>query len=104
MGATGEICQKVIDFGYNPSWSPDGTQLVVATEAVMDSVNRGRASQLWKVDIQTGTKTLLYAGDGVQPNWSPHGNRIAAGPAERPAGDKVHFSGWRESAKRSRRR
>jgi eukaryotic-like serine/threonine-protein kinase len=77
MGATGESVRKVADFGYNPSWSPDGKQLVVASEGVIDSVNRGRSSELWTIDVQTGKKTRLYEGDAVQPNWSPHGNRIA---------------------------
>ncbi len=77
MGATGESVRKVTDFGYNPSWSPNGNQLVVASEGISDSVNRGRTSQLWTVDVQTGKKTLLYSGDAVQPNWSPHSDRIA---------------------------
>lgn len=59
MGATGEQVRKVSDVGYNPSWSPDGNQLVVATEAVMDSMNRGRASQLWTLEIATGEKSPL---------------------------------------------
>jgi Tol biopolymer transport system component len=77
MGATGESARKVTDFGYNPSWSPDGNQLVVASEGISDSVNRGRSSELWTVDIRDGKKALLYQGDAVQPSWSPHGYRIA---------------------------
>jgi Tol biopolymer transport system component len=34
-------------------------------------------SQLWAVEVATGQKRLLTPGDGVQPQWSPHGVRIA---------------------------
>jgi eukaryotic-like serine/threonine-protein kinase len=31
MGATGESVKRLTDFGYNPAWSPDGTEIVCAT-------------------------------------------------------------------------
>src|SRR6185295_4160627 len=34
MGATGESVRRLSDIGQNPSWSPDGKQIVVANEAV----------------------------------------------------------------------
>jgi Tol biopolymer transport system component len=77
MSATGESVRRVADFGYNPSWSSDGKFLVVATEGVTDPINRGRASQLWTLETDTGKKRLIYAEDAVQPSWSPHGDRIA---------------------------
>jgi serine/threonine protein kinase len=33
MGVTGESVRRVTDFGHNPSWSPDGTRVVVSTAA-----------------------------------------------------------------------
>ena len=36
MGATGESVRRLTDFGYNPAWSPDGREIVVATEGVSD--------------------------------------------------------------------
>ncbi|HVT03778.1 MAG TPA: protein kinase, partial [Thermoanaerobaculia bacterium] len=78
MGATGESVRRVTDFGYNPSWSPDGTELVVATEGVtMTPGARATRSQLWIVNVKSGAKRLLVKGDAVQPSWSPHGDRIA---------------------------
>src|ERR1043165_1367940 len=89
MGATGESVRRVTDFGHNPSWSPEGKRIVVATEGI-EWTPRGREgiSQLWIVDVQTGTKAPLiqaHAGgadfgrdsDAAQPSWSPHGKRIA---------------------------
>ena len=32
MGAMGESVRRLTDFGYDPAWSPDDDQIVVATE------------------------------------------------------------------------
>ena len=90
MGATGESVRRLTDFGYNPTWSPDGSRLVVATEGVkLAPRSRGGTSELWLIDARTGAKrpliqhasaaTLRYGGgrDAVQPSWSPGGHRIA---------------------------
>jgi eukaryotic-like serine/threonine-protein kinase len=89
MGATGESPRRLTDFGHNPSWSPDGTRLVVATAAVELSPHiRPTISELWIIDARTGAKKpLVQAGaggpdfgresDAVQPSWSPNGHRIA---------------------------
>lgn len=77
MGATGESVRRVSDSGFNPAWSPDGTQLVFAEETVGDNPQyRYTNSSLWTVNVATGEKKKLYAGDAVQPQWSPHGDRI----------------------------
>ncbi|HEV8609731.1 MAG TPA: protein kinase [Thermoanaerobaculia bacterium] len=77
MGATGESVRRLSDAGYNPSWSPDGKQIVVATEAVDQPLARSGLSELWTIDVATGEKRKLFEGDAVQPSWSPHGDRIA---------------------------
>ena len=89
MGATGESVRRLTDFGHNPSWSPDGTRIVVATHAIeLRPHVHGVNSELWLVDTRTEKKTPLVvpgAGgpdfgrncDAVQPNWSPNGKRIA---------------------------
>ena len=77
MGATGESVRRLSDFGYNPSWSPDGRTIVVATEAVFNPLGRTGLSELWTIDVATGQKKKLFDGDAVQPSWSPHGDRIA---------------------------
>ena len=78
MGATGESVRRVADFGYNPDWSPDGKQFVVATEGFIDTPSaRYGESRLWIVDVSSGQKHTVGGIDAVQPRWSPHGQRIA---------------------------
>jgi serine/threonine protein kinase/Tol biopolymer transport system component len=88
MGATGESARRLTDFGYNPAWSPDGRQLLVATEGISNPQSRKTRSQIWRVEVATGARRLLSPGDAVQPSWSPNGSRIAywgipTGSAER---------------------
>jgi Tol biopolymer transport system component len=77
MGATGESVRRLSDIGHNPSWSPDGKQIVVATETIDQPLGRTGISELWTIDVAAGQKRKLFAGDAVQPSWSPHGDRIA---------------------------
>ena len=86
MGATGESVRRLSDVGFNPSWSPDGREIAVGTEAILHSPNsRSNYSDLWILNVQTGAKQQITkaadsatAGeDAVQPAWSPHGARIA---------------------------
>ncbi len=77
MGATGENRRRLTDFGYQPAWSPDGREVAVATEGVDGPLNRNAESQLWAVDVASGSRRLVFHGDAVQPAWSPHGTRIA---------------------------
>ncbi|MBI3667112.1 MAG: PD40 domain-containing protein [Acidobacteria bacterium] len=81
MGATGENVRRLTDFGYQPAWSPDGKQIVFATEGPEDPAARFSESQLWTVSVASGGKRQLTkpsgVPDAVQPNWSPHGHRIA---------------------------
>ncbi len=78
MGATGESPRLIVNHGHNPSWSPDGEELVYGTQNGTDIFNRaGSSSQLWVVNLKTGAKRQIAAGpDAVQPHWSPHGSRI----------------------------
>jgi Tol biopolymer transport system component len=89
MGVTGESVRRLTDFGHNPSWSPDGTRIVVSTAGTELRPNvRPANGELWIVDTRTGAKRPLVQArgggpdfgrdsDAVQPSWSPHGNRIA---------------------------
>ena len=79
MSATGENVRRVTPFGSDPAWSPDGRELVYGTEYVQRPYGRQGISELWAVEVGTGkTRRLLAEGlDGVQPNVSPHGLRIA---------------------------
>ena len=77
MGATGENRRRLTDFGFDPAWSPDGKEIVVSTEGVMDPLARSGTGALVAIDVATGAKRRVFEGDAVQPSWSPHGARIA---------------------------
>jgi eukaryotic-like serine/threonine-protein kinase len=77
MGATGESVRRLTDFGFNPAWSPDGKEILVATEGVSDPRVRKANSEIWRVEVATGAKRRVTEGDAVQPSWSPDGQRIA---------------------------
>jgi eukaryotic-like serine/threonine-protein kinase len=77
MGATGESVRRLTETGFNPAWSPDGREILVATEGVSDPQVRKTKSEVWRVDVATGTRRRVVEGDAVQPSWSPHGQRIA---------------------------
>ncbi len=76
MGATGENPKRISDFGYSPSWSPDGKKLVVATGHQPVPAVRTK-SEVWIVDVETGEKRMLVDSYALQPSWSPVGDRIA---------------------------
>jgi Tol biopolymer transport system component len=79
MGSTGESVKRLTDFGFNPTWSPDGREIAVSTGFFFFPSARGNAaSKLWAIDVATGKKReISTGGDAIQPNWSPHGQRIA---------------------------
>ncbi len=77
VGATGENSRRLTSFGYDPAWSPDGREIVVATELVTRPYGRPSTSELWIADVATGKTRKLYGLDAVQPSVSPHGLRVA---------------------------
>ena len=77
MGATGESVRRLAKFGDNPAWSPDGSEIVFATEGESDPHAREKLSELWIVPVSGGEPRKIFDGDAVQPSWSPHGHRIA---------------------------
>ena len=81
MGATGENVRRLTDFGYNPAWSPDGSELVVTTGWFLRPEDAGTSAlgQLFRVNVATGEKRLITGQieDAKQPHWSPHGDRVA---------------------------
>jgi serine/threonine protein kinase len=79
MGATGENARLVVGEGYNPSWSPDGQEIVYSTQSGSSIFNRVIiGSQIWIINLQTNVKRQVAAGpDAVQPCWSPNGHRLA---------------------------
>jgi serine/threonine protein kinase len=79
MGAMGGSVRRLTDFGFNPTWSPDGREIAVATEGAFDPGSRMSRSQIFRVDVNGSSRAPRSLGvqDGVQPSWSPHGWRIA---------------------------
>ncbi len=78
MGSTGESVKRLADFGYNPSWSPDGREIVVSTASWSEVASRSGKGELWAIDVTSGARRRIETpGDAVQPRWSPHGQRIA---------------------------
>src|SRR5438445_8600289 len=80
MGVTGESVRRLTDFGSNPTWSPDGSEIAVSTESTeLQPQSRPGSALIDVIDVRTGAKREVVdlAHDGVQPNWSPHGDRIA---------------------------
>jgi Tol biopolymer transport system component/DNA-binding winged helix-turn-helix (wHTH) protein len=79
MGATGENVKRITDFGYDPAWSPDGREIVFASTIADPGPRLSSQTQLFTVDITTGEKHPItpQIGIALQPNWSPHGYRVA---------------------------
>jgi Tol biopolymer transport system component len=76
-GATGESVRRVTESGFDPAWSPDGTQIAYGTEEIGEPSQRLGESTLYVVNVSGGAPRKLTDGDGVQPSWSPSGGRIA---------------------------
>jgi Tol biopolymer transport system component len=79
MTATGESVTRLIDFGYTPSWSPDGTEIVVSPGTFSSPTDISAiAHGLSVVNLKSGAVRKLPIDERCfQPAWSRSGARIA---------------------------
>ncbi len=79
MTATGESVTRLSDFGFGPSWSPDGASIVVSPSQFAFPTDIGSSARgLSVIDVATGARREISRTDrALQPAWSPHGYRIA---------------------------
>jgi Tol biopolymer transport system component len=80
MGATGESVRRLTDFGYNPAWSPDGSEIAVMSGPIeLQPQSRPMVTSIDVVNVRNGTRREIISApqNALQPNWSPHGDRIA---------------------------
>jgi serine/threonine protein kinase/Tol biopolymer transport system component len=76
MGSTGENVRRLTDEGFNPAWSPDGTEIAYSTSSIFDPTTRNEVATIWRVNVDTGAKVKVADADAVQPAWSPDGKFI----------------------------
>jgi eukaryotic-like serine/threonine-protein kinase len=88
MGLMGESVRRVTTDGFNPAWSPDGQEILYATEGVDNPLVRRHPSRIYRISLATGQRQLVHEGDAVQPSWSPHGFRIAYWSGYSPSGER----------------
>ncbi len=79
MTASGESVTRLTDFGYFPSWSPDGNEVVVSPGSFVSPANLfSDATGLSVVNVKSGqVRALEINARALQPSRSPGGTRIA---------------------------
>jgi Tol biopolymer transport system component/tRNA A-37 threonylcarbamoyl transferase component Bud32 len=75
--AAGGAARRVSSAGFNPAWSPDGSELLFNTEYAGPEAGVVRPSQLLAVNVATGTERVVTQSDALTAAWSPGGHRIA---------------------------
>ena len=81
MSPSGESVRRLTDFGFSPSWSPDGASIVISHSGFSSPtvINLGSSTHgLSIVEVQSGQSRRI-ANDlrALQPVWSPSATRIA---------------------------
>jgi Tol biopolymer transport system component/tRNA A-37 threonylcarbamoyl transferase component Bud32 len=79
MDASGAHIKRMTNFGHDPAWSPDGREIVYATTLANPDTRLSSRSQLFSVNVATGEHHPISPQTGIamQPQWSPHGYRVA---------------------------
>ena len=75
---SGDNLKRVSDFGFHPSWSPDGKSLVVSSFGRdQPTVRTSPGQNLSVIDVETGARREILRGEATFPAWSPNGHRVA---------------------------
>ena len=77
MDPDGSNVRRVINGAFDPSWTPNGREIVYSTESGQDPDGREAPSELWAVNIGTGQKRRIANTDAVDPRVSPDGRFVA---------------------------
>ena len=56
MDPTGESVRRVSDFGFDPSFSPDGREIAVGTVGFQFPMERSGRGTLWAIDVRSGAE------------------------------------------------
>jgi serine/threonine protein kinase len=80
----GGAARKLSSAGFNPAWSPDGSELAFNTEDATPGAGVVRPSPLRAVNTSTGQERVVTAADALNAAWSPGGHRIAVARAFLP--------------------
>jgi Tol biopolymer transport system component len=80
MSASGGAARRVVQGpGWNPSWSPDGSQILFGRPSAAASPYGAAtpAGGLWIVDAAGGEPRQITSAYGFSPQMSPDGGRVA---------------------------
>jgi Tol biopolymer transport system component len=77
MNRRGESIRRLTNVGVDPTWTPDGREIVYGTETGGDPEVRRVPSELWAVNVESGASRRITEADAVQPRVSPDGRFVA---------------------------
>ena len=76
--AAGGTARRIVDEGFNPSWTPDGSEIFYATTSAATSpYNAPGGSVVKAVNVATGATRDTDGAYAVEPAVSPNGLRVA---------------------------
>lgn len=77
MDRDGGNVRRIVNGAFDPSWTPDGREIVYSTESGQDPDGREAPCELWIVTVATGQTRRLTGTDAIDPNVSPDGRFVA---------------------------